>query len=111
MYNPKTNLDESYVERWRRYAQPPGAAYCVLERQGEGIAYLGRVGSKALGLSKVGDEFVAWRDESEDGTWKRVYGAQGGLPRLPVEMPETWKEGELVSLGASEWIVRTVGTL
>ncbi|ODN80027.1 hypothetical protein L202_03889 [Cryptococcus amylolentus CBS 6039] len=120
MFNPKTGLNEDYIETWRRFAQPAAAGYFVLEREAdgeEGVWFLGRTGDRALGLGKVGDEFWGWRDELKDGAWTRLYTfgpsdkLQHLLPALPIEIPESWKKGVPVTLGESGWIVREVGKI
>lgn len=116
MYNPKTDKYEPYIETWRRYKETPGAEYCVLERIGEGQAFLGRVGDRALGLAKAESEvYSAWRDELQESKWIRRFQISGQgiatLPQLPVHLPEEWSEGSQVQLGGHSWIVHTIGRL
>ena len=120
MYNPDTGREEDYVEVWRRYPQPKGAEYCVLERE-DGKAFLGRVGERALGIAwtRQDDGVMVWRDEWVDEAWKRLYedGATGEeemervLPRLPEVLPRSWTEGRSVSLREAEWVIRVIGRL
>lgn len=102
MYNPKTEINEPYVETWRRLPGEDGQPYCVLQREGKD-EFMGRVGRLALGLSYDGRIFRAWRDELVDGAWSRVF-EQNAQGRLPVVLPE-WKAGEVVEVDGQKWIV------
>lgn len=114
MYNPKSGKNESYEEVWRRLPVPSGAEYFVLER-GDGKAFLGRVGSLALGAAKVNDEYLAWRDELVEGAWKRKYafgeGLDAAIPSALIEVPFEWVPGATVKFGGHDWIVRTAGSV
>lgn len=119
MHNLATGKTEPYEEVWRRFPREQGG-YCVLERlggDGGPKAFVGRVGSRALGLGMDADGvFTGWREEKDVSGWRRVYQFTGnngnaGLPSLPDPIPVEWKEGQEVELGGSAWIVRTVGRL
>jgi hypothetical protein len=122
MHNLATGKTEPYEEVWRRFPREEGD-YCVLERVGgeeRAKAFVGRVGTRALGLSMDADGgFHGWREEKDGSGWRRVYEFNGdtgdtgdaGLPSLPDPIPAEWKEGQEVELGGSTWIVRTVGNL
>lgn len=120
MWNPKSQKNEPFVERWRRYPKLARWEYCILERVdagwGEGNgnrAFLGRLGPRALGLAKVDGKVVAWRDELEQGGWKRLYEFSGGLnlndivPPLPVAIPG--KEGGTIEYGGAQWLAHSHG--
>lgn len=118
MFNPASGKEEAYEEMWRRFPVEAGASYCVLERvdagwgkPGNRQAFLGRFGSRALGLAQDGAVFRAYRDELEGEGWKRVYAFDVGevLPALDVVQDAGWKEGETVALGGGEWVVRSAG--
>ncbi|WVQ77264.1 hypothetical protein IAR50_006948 [Cryptococcus sp. DSM 104548] len=121
MFNPKTGLNEDYIETWRRFAQPAGAEYLVLEKEDGsedgGRWFLGRMGDKALGLGKIGEKFWGWRDGLKDGVWVRLYTfgspdkLEHLLPALPTKVSESWKKGERVELNEEQWIVREIGKL
>ncbi|WVF71738.1 hypothetical protein IAT40_006546 [Kwoniella sp. CBS 6097] len=129
MHNPKTDRYEPYVETWRRLNLGQNVPYLVLERQGlksktgkddhqeEGV-FIGRVGTYALGLAKVGGSYYAWRDSLGAKGWERVYEfsddkgrLQSLLPTLPAEVPSEWSEGDVIKLGEGEWIVRAASTV
>lgn len=120
MFNPSNGNIEAYEEVWRRLDTASGEPYLVLELTSGGergtIAYLGRVGGRALGLAKKADgSYLAWRDEYKDGKASRLYtfgeGVEEILPSLPVDVPEKWKLGETLELGGKTWTVRQAGTI
>jgi len=99
----------------RRYPQETSAGSYVLERD-DGLAFLGQIGERALGIARLGEGVAAWRDRMVDGEWKRFYAFGAGkeeiekiLPRLPGTIPAYWKEGETAKLGESRWTVRVIG--
>ncbi len=112
MYNPKTAKNEAYIETWRRLALGPKAEVLLLESVDGEKAFLGRVDKWALGLSKMSDRFMAWRDEVVDGQWSRLtaIGLEGReelLPDLPfgITHREQWSKGSVVEVGARKWTV------
>lgn len=121
MYNPKSGKNETFVERWRRYPKDAGWEYYILERVdsnwGEGErnrAFLGRLGPRALGIAKVDGKVVAWRDELENGEWKRQYEFAEGLnldeiiPAVPLK-DMGGKEGGTIQHDGAEWLARSCG--
>jgi hypothetical protein len=119
MHNLATGQTEPYEEVWRRFPREVGD-YCVLERLGGdrgAKAFVGRIGSRALGLGMDADGvFTGWREEKGGSGWRRVYEFNGnngnaGLQSLPDPIPAEWKEGQEVELGGATWNVRTVGKL
>jgi hypothetical protein len=115
MMHFETGRVEDYVEVWRRYPQETSAGSYVLERD-DGLAFLGQIGERALGIARLGEGVAAWRDRMVDGEWKRFYAFGAGkeeiekiLPRLPGTIPAYWKEGETAKLGESRWTVRVIG--
>lgn len=116
LLNATTGRLEPCVETWRRFPSSPGDPYLVLRwKDQDGEAYLGRIGSRALGLAKDGKKWRAWRDEMREGQWVRVFekdvGDDGMLPTLPEVVPETWKKGEQIVLGGRVWEVISIGVL
>ncbi|GMK56755.1 hypothetical protein CspeluHIS016_0305950 [Cutaneotrichosporon spelunceum] len=123
MYNPETEKDEAYDEVWRRLPVLPGSEYVVLERV-DGVygnpgggeekahsmprAFVARLGPWTLGLgrSETG-EFVAYRDEREEG-WVRKYSFGSGLPGL-TDAELGLRVGEKVHLDVGEWVVCASG--
>lgn len=117
MYNPETQQNEEYVEIWRRHFTAVGAAFFVLESKTDtGEFYLGRVGTRALGLgvTKAG-EYVAWRADLVEGNWDVVFkqDQSGALPMMPSD--PSWLKGTVmgdkITLRDREWVVKTVGSV
>lgn len=120
MWNPKTISNEEFVERWRRFPKDAGWEYYVLERVDAGWggdgnrAFLGRLGPRALGIARVNGAVIAWRDEWENGGWKRVYAFDNGLdleeiiPALPAQIDGI--EGGTIQHDGAEWLARSIGT-
>jgi hypothetical protein len=116
MFNPTTGRYQGYVETWHRQAAEEGQPYCLLERiepEGKGDrAFVGRVGSRSLGLAKSADGlFSAWRESIDSLLAKRVYekGDTGRLPSLTTGR-DRYETGEIVTLGEDRWLVLAAGT-
>lgn len=116
MYNPKTGRYQDYVEIWRRYPLEKGEPYCVLQRvdiEETGKAFLGRVGSRSLGLEKSSEgSFSAWREDLSGNVPERIFedGDTSKLPSLSL-LSETLQEGNEVDIGGQRWLVLTAGNL
>ncbi|WWC70497.1 uncharacterized protein I206_104448 [Kwoniella pini CBS 10737] len=116
MFNPKTNLYEPYVETWRRKQLPSRTPYFVVASQQKDVqSYIGRVGDYALGLAKdARGDYYAWRDQLEQGHWKRIYEfgqVNKYLPQLPSEVSQDWAKGGSTILGGVTWDIKVVGQL
>jgi len=130
MYNPESGKVEEYEEIWRRFDNPIGTPYCLLERienvgdeemeveksGGKDKVFIGRLGSKSLAIFQVGKDVGGWREELKGNGWKRVYsfpiqGVKVDVPSLPLNVPGEWKDGAQVEWEGLNWLVRSVGVL